>query len=163
MSNPTGLKIVSFGTPGAFGPSIISRSLAVGTPLPSGTYDSDYLYWNKDIKRWVVGSDKVRLGKNAGQTGQGTSAIAIGNSAGSFNQGAYSIAIGGSTGTIGSQPPNSICILGTTGGFDFGSAGYTGYATYIKPIRMSSDSTGFTGPVLYNPTTGELAVITIAP
>jgi len=117
------------------------------------------LYWNKNSKRWVVGSSQVRLGKNAGQTGQGINAIAIGNSAGQTGQGDYSIAIGGSTGTIGSQPAHTVCILGTTGSFNFSTGGYTGYATYIKPIRkVANTELGFTG-LHYNVSTGEIVLM----
>ncbi len=122
------------------------------------------MYWDKNTKRWVVGSSQVRLGKNAGQIAQGINAIAIGNSAGQTGQGSYSIAIGGSTGTIGSQPANTVCILGTTGSFNFSAAGvYNEFATYIKPVRTiawsASAVDGFTGPLQYNSTTGEIAYI----
>jgi len=61
----------------------------------------DYIYWNSTTATWVVGSQNVQLGGNAGKVGQGTNAVAIGSQAGSTGQYNYSIAIGKSAGQTG--------------------------------------------------------------
>ena len=58
---------------------ILSNSISVaGTGLATGTYYSDYLFWNPTVALWQVGSAQVHLGQNAGLSGQGTNAVAIG-------------------------------------------------------------------------------------
>lgn len=90
---PTGPQGIqgNIGPTGATGP--------VGTLTIAGTYESDYIYWNATSSAWDVGSSKVHLGENAGQTTQGTNAVALGNSAGFSSQGDYGIAIGNNAGS----------------------------------------------------------------
>ena len=67
----------------------------------SGTYYSDYLYWNTaGSGAWAVGSAQVHLGQNAGQTSQGLNAVAIGLFAGYQNQNERAIALGEEAGRI---------------------------------------------------------------
>jgi hypothetical protein len=101
----------------------------------------------------------------AGITSQGNSSIAIGAFAGNSNQGTYAIAIGSNAGDV-SQANNSI-ILNASGG----PLNQTTANTFtVKPVRAVTSVTfaaptagsipaGFS-PMYYNPTTGELIVIT---
>ena len=127
------------------------------------------------------GDNTVAIGTNAGRISQGTSATAVGSGAGSTTQGIYSVAIGGAAGETGqgqysvavgtlagrtSQANNSI-ILNATGA----NLNQTTANTFtVKPVRAVTSVTfaaptagsipaGFS-PVYYNPTTGELIVIT---
>ena len=127
------------------------------------------------------GDNTVAIGTNAGRTSQGTSATAVGSGAGSTTQGIYSVAIGGAAGETGqgqysvavgtlagrtSQANNSI-ILNATGA----NLNQTTANTFtVKPVRAVTSVTfaaptagsipaGFS-PMYYNPTTGEIIVIT---
>jgi hypothetical protein len=73
----------------------------------NGNYYGDYIYWN--TTQWVVGSEKINLGQNAGQFNQQTGSVALGLNAGTSNQGTGSIAIGFNAGFI-AQGQNSIAI-----------------------------------------------------
>jgi hypothetical protein len=111
------------------------------------------------------GNNSVAIGRSAGVTSQGANSIAIGNSAGQTNQGLNSIAIGPEAG-LSNQANNSI-ILNASGG----SLGQTTANTFtVKPVRSVTSVTfaaptagsipaGFS-PMYYNPTTGEIIVIT---
>jgi hypothetical protein len=68
-----------------------------GTVGVNGSSYGDYLYWNSSA--WTVGSSKISLGRNAGQTSQGAQSVAIGYNAGSSNQLTNSVAIGSSAGS----------------------------------------------------------------
>ena len=81
----------NIGPTGATGP--------VGTLTIAGTYESDYIYWNATSSVWDVGSSKVHLGENAGQTTQGTNAVALGKNAGNTSQSDYGISIGNNAGS----------------------------------------------------------------
>jgi hypothetical protein len=111
------------------------------------------------------GAGAAALGANAGQYGQGAGALAFGSNAGNSNQGASAVAIGNNAG-VTNQGNNSIIINAT------GSAlNQTTANTFtVKPVRAVTSVTfaaptagsipaGFS-PVYYNPTTGELIVIT---
>ena len=63
-------------------------------PIPPGSYWADYLYWNNLTNKWTVGSDRVRIGKNSGQTGQNNGTVAIGFEAGNLGQQTGGVAIG---------------------------------------------------------------------
>ena len=67
---------------------------ATGLISATGTFYSDYLYWDTSTNNWEVGSSQVHIGRNAGITSQDGSALAIGTEAGKTNQGPYTIAIG---------------------------------------------------------------------
>jgi len=127
------------------------------------------------------GDNAVAIGTSAGQTFQGTSATAVGSLAGSAGQGTYSVAIGTGTGetsqgiysvAVGtfagrtSQANNSIIINATGANLNQTTAN----TFTVKPVRAVTSVTfaaptagsipaGFS-PVYYNPTTGELIVIT---
>jgi len=87
-----------------------------GTTLSSGTYFGDYLRWNPSSSSWAVGSEKVTIGANAGNIGQGANAIAIGVSAGYDTQLQSAVAIGYSAGKL-NQSEQAVAIgddAGTT-------------------------------------------------
>jgi len=75
--------------------------------IPEGRNYGDYLYW--DGSQWMVGSNTIHLGANAGKPVQGAYAIALGQEAGTRGQGAYGIAIGYNAGSQ-TQQPNAIAI-----------------------------------------------------
>jgi hypothetical protein len=98
--------------------------------LPDGKQYSDYLFW--DGSAWNVDGDKIHLGKNSGQIGQGSNSIAIGANAGQTGQGSNSIAIGKGAG-FQNQPDNSI-ILNNSGTDFIPFPGKTG-SFYVNKIR----------------------------
>jgi hypothetical protein len=61
----------------------------------------DYIYWNSTTATWVVGSQQIQLGGNAGKVGQAAGAVAVGFNAGSSGQRPQSIAIGQNAGQTG--------------------------------------------------------------
>jgi hypothetical protein len=77
-----------------------------------------------------VGTTSIRLGQNAGQTGQGTNAVALGEQAGNNSQGANAVAVGYLAGQTG-QCANSIVISAQGSALNAGTTG----ACYISPIR----------------------------
>lgn len=98
----------------------ISTGLINGVvPISSGTYYSDYLFWNNTANKWDIGNSTIHIGSFAGSTSQGqysiaigyyaglssqnTSSIAIGTNAGSFSQSTLAIAIGNNAGNTGQQ------------------------------------------------------------
>jgi hypothetical protein len=77
----------------------------------TGTFYSDYLYWNNTSNAWLSASTQVHIGSNAGLTNQGSNAIAIGNQAGYLSQASGAIAIGyQSAGPTGYQQLNALAI-----------------------------------------------------
>jgi hypothetical protein len=94
---------------------VVSYSnVPVGT-LPAGTNWSDYIYWDNGTSGWVVGSDKIHIGRSAG-TVQGTRSVAVGDFAGSVSQGNYCVAIGPSAGYTNQQQRG--LALGNSAGYD---------------------------------------------
>ena len=65
--------------------------------VPEGRNYGDYLYW--DGAQWMVGSNTVHLGANAGRPVQGSYAVAVGQEAGTNGQKSYAIAIGYNAGS----------------------------------------------------------------
>ena len=114
--------------------------------VPSGTNYGDYLIWNPGTTTYIVGSQNIALGGNAGCNAQGGSAVAIGANAGRSSQGAYSIAIGASAGTV-SQPSRSIILNASGSAVNASSAGF-----YVAPVRNAQ------GPnsIYFDPATSEL-------
>ena len=90
------------------------------------------MYWNASASpaAWNVGSSKITLGQNAGQTGQGTNAIALGQEAGQTNQGNNAVAIGYLAGQTG-QHANSIVINASGSALNTGTTG----TCFVAPIR----------------------------
>jgi len=103
-----------------------------GSNSQQGKNKGDYMYYSGNLyNNWVVGSQNIILGANAGFTGQGANAVAIGAQAGNAsqgsnavsiglqaggqNQGANSVAIGYSSGN-NSQRDNAIAIGNQAGG-----------------------------------------------
>jgi hypothetical protein len=75
--------------------------------IPEGRNYGDYLYW--DGSQWMVGSNTIHLGANAGKPVQGAYAIALGQEAGTRGQQSHGIAIGYNAGSQ-TQQPNAIAI-----------------------------------------------------
>ena len=105
------------------------------------------------------------VGSLAGSTGQGIAAVAIGSGAGETSQGTYSVAVGSLAGRT-SQANNSIIINATNANLNQTTAN----TFTVKPVRAVTSVTfaaptsgsipaGFS-PMYYNPTTGEIIVIT---
>jgi hypothetical protein len=115
-----------------------------------GQFYSDYLFWDNNELRWEVGSEKIHLGANAGQTNQGSFAVALGYEAGRMNQGSYAIAIGREAGKT-DQPEQSIVINAT--GVALGGVSKT-QALYIAPINSGTTS----NVLFYDTTTKEVMV-----
>ena len=116
LAGPTGPQGAT-GATGATGPTGATGGLNV-----SGTYYSDYLFWNDGTTAWAVGSTSVHIGQNAGRYGQGgvtAGAVAIGLNAGYTGQGYNSIAIGTNAGVTGFGD-NSIAI-GSYSGVSMGA------------------------------------------
>jgi hypothetical protein len=110
----------------------------------NGIYFGDYLYW--DGNHWVVGSENVNLGRNAGETGSQSRRVAIGEDAGRNNQGKESIAIGYKAGFTG-QVDNSIIINATGVALDASSSGF-----FVAPV--SNRTTDYL--VYYDVSTNEI-------
>jgi hypothetical protein len=96
-TGPTG----AAGSTGPIGPT--------GLLSATGTFYSDYLYWNNVSNTWLAASTEVHIGANAGLTNQGLNAIAIGLGAAQFTQGQSAIAIGADS-AYNDQQPNAIAI-----------------------------------------------------
>jgi hypothetical protein len=146
-----------------------TREIVYGTKsaiIPTGTNESDYLYWDTTSNDWKVGSTTLHLGANAGLTNQRANAIALGNQAGSINQNSAAIALGLQAGqfaqgtnaiAIGNQagktnqPANSI-ILNATGTALITTTKSS--AWYVSPIAP-----GTTANVLYYDTSAQEIVV----
>ena len=161
----------------ASGPS----KIALGTNAGITSQGSVAVAIGSNAGNTSQGDNTVAIGTNAGRTSQGTSATAVGSGAGSTTQGIYSVAIGGAAGETGqgqysvavgtlagrtSQANNSIIINATGANLNQTTAN----TFTVKPVRAVTSVTfaaptagsipaGFS-PVYYNPTTGELIVIT---
>jgi hypothetical protein len=83
--------------------------------IPEGKNYGDYLFW--DGAQWMVGSNTVHLGANAGRPVQGNYAISVGQEAGTNGQKSYAIAIGYSAGAQ-LQNMNAIAI-GQQAGYNY--------------------------------------------
>ena len=110
VTGPTGIQ----GSIGPTGTGITGPTGPAGSAVPSGTYYSDYLFWNNISSTYQVGSSSVHIGQNAGQNNQGVDCISIGLQAGQNNQSANGIAIGTQAGSY-SQSQNSIAIGNNSG------------------------------------------------
>lgn len=129
---------------GLQGPTGPTGSGGIGV---TGTYYSDYLFWNDSTAAWEVGSDKVHIGYNAGATGQNNYTVAIGYDAGQISQSIGSIAIGAFSGT-NNQNFISIAIGAFSGNTNQkqraiaigSSAGMTGQNEYAIAIGSNAGS-----------------------
>jgi len=93
------------------------------------------LYWNGSA--WVVGSENINLGANAGQTNQATGGVAIGYQAARFNQATGAVALGYQAGFTG-QRHFSVAI-----GYQ---AGFTGHGTGSIAIGYQAGYADAIGP-----------------
>jgi hypothetical protein len=146
-----------------------STAPATSSTLPTATQESSYLYYNGS--QWVVGTNNIRLGTNAGSTSQGFSSIAIGNQAGK-KQGFYSIALGvfaGCSGNNNNTQGDKSVAIGYSAGYqtmhnnsiainasDDELNTLTSNAFYVKPIRNLSNSS----MLYYNSSSGEITYST---
>ena len=161
----------------ASGPS----KIALGTNAGITSQGSVAVAIGSNAGNTSQGDNTVAIGTNAGRTSQGTSATAVGSGAGSTTQGIYSVAIGGAAGETGqgqysvavgtlagrTSLANNSIILNATGA----NLNQTTANTFtVKPVRAVASVTfaaptsgsipaGFS-PMYYNPTTGEIIVIT---
>ena len=130
--------------------------------------------------RFSQAEESVSLGRDTGFQSQGTRSISVGTQAGSFYQSPYAIALGYQAGRY-NQGANSVSI-GSYAGFGDQSANATGQANNsivinatganltnntantftVKPVRAVSGGVAPAGfsPMYYNPTTGEIIVVT---
>jgi hypothetical protein len=127
---------------------------ATGSFTPLGTNTGDYVYWNAGgagatANAWNVGTTNIRLGQNAGQTGQGTNAVALGQEAGNNSQGANAVAIGYLAGQTG-QRANSIVVNAQGTALNTGSTG----SCFVAPIR--NPNTSYDNFLNYDATTKEV-------
>jgi hypothetical protein len=121
----------------------ISGSINSSSLFVSAASNSTY---NLDVSGETrIQTNNIRIGRNAGQTGQGTSAIAIGQQAGQTNQGAYSIAIGNFSGRS-NLPANTIHLNATSSAI---STVTQQNALYINPIRGDSNPIANYYPLYY--------------
>ena len=147
---------------GASGPT----EIALGQNSGFDGQDADAIAVGKNAGQGGQFAAAISIGQNAGgNTTQGSSAVAIGVSAGFDAQGEFSVAVGRQAGQT-SQANNSI-ILNATGS----ALNQTTANTFtVKPVRAVTSVTfaaptagsipaGFS-PMYYNPTTGEIIVIT---
>ena len=161
----------------ASGPS----KIALGTNAGITSQGSVAVAIGSNAGNTSQGDNTVAIGTNAGRTSQGTSATAVGSGAGSTTQGLLAVAIGGAAGETGqgeysvavgslagrtSQANNSIIINATNANLNQTTAN----TFTVKPVRAVTSVTfaaptagsipaGFS-PMYYNPTTGEIIVIT---
>jgi len=137
--------------------------------LPAGTTPGSWLSYNGTD--WIEGGSAgniklgynaglsgqeeicVAIGENAGRTGQQAGAIAIGFDAGRTNQGGYSIAIGNQTG-VDNQPANTIVLNASGGALNAAQAG----GMYVNPIRNVNGQANW---LTYNSTSGEITFDTL--
>ena len=103
------------------------------------------------------GVQAVAIGTDAGATSQANRAVAVGYLAGSSGQGTDAVAIGYYAGEL-NQGNNSIIINAT--GTDLQQT--TANTFTVKPVRAVSGGVAPAGfsPMYYNPTTGEIIVVT---
>jgi hypothetical protein len=152
----------SQGTTGSIGPTGATGAQGAtgnrgetGVPYGlTGSCNGDYIYWSNNS--WTVGSENIRLGCNAGATGQKQYAIAIGVNAGASGQGTNSIAIGHNAGNLSEN--NNTIILNATGQplNSTGTTGATG-GLYVKPIQNKNNDNylvydSSSGEITYSPT-----------
>ena len=87
--------------------------------IPNGTYTGDFLIWNPNLLPsggWSISSEKVKLGKNAGENNQGQNCVAIGELSGNTDQKLEAVALGKSAG-FQNQGDQSLSI-GTQAGYE---------------------------------------------
>ena len=125
----------SIGPTGPIGPTG-----ATGGFSPLGANTGEYIYWNaggagSTANAWNVGTTSIRLGRNAGQTGQGANAVAIGEQTGNNSQGANAVAVGYLAGQTG-QRANSIVINAQGTALNTGATG----TCFVAPIRNPNQS-----------------------
>jgi hypothetical protein len=90
-----------------------------------------------DCQQLTTNSSNVKIGNNAGVTGQGATSVAVGNSAGNSTQGNLSVAIGNYAGEI-SQASNSVAI-----GYLAGAQSQGTFAVAVgNRAAMNTQSTG---------------------
>jgi hypothetical protein len=128
-----------------------------GTVLTNGTLCGDYLVWSSTLQNWVVQSNNVTLGGNAGCSNQGTGSVAIGYNAGNSSQGTNAIAIGPKAG-VTNQPANSIVLNASSTALNPTSSGM-----FVNPVRGVTDNSYTGSNIMYNTVTNEVFYNTANP
>ena len=113
----------------------------------TGTFYSDYVFWDNINSSWSVGSDNVHIGKNSGQTNQSISTVAIGESSGQLNQGTSAVSIGYTSGQY-NQAVNAIAIGYSAGQYNQGSQSIaigasSGYTSQSSQAIAIGNGAGF--------------------
>lgn len=167
-SQLTGLGLTSTNVAIGYGAGATSQggtTVAVGAFAGQTTQGESAVAIGFNAGQTTQGIKSVAIGMTSGYSLQGNGAVAIGDSAGYTNQGVQAIAIGRFAG-LTNQANNSI-ILNATGA----NLNATTANTFtVKPVRAVTSVTfvaptsgsvpaGFS-PMYYNPTTGEIIVIT---
>lgn len=167
-SQLTGLGLTSTNVAIGYGAGATSQggtTVAVGAFAGQTTQGESAVAIGFNAGQTTQGIKSVAIGMTSGYSLQGNGAVAIGDSAGYTNQGVQAIAIGRFAG-LTNQANNTI-ILNATGA----NLNATTANTFtVKPVRAVTSVTfvaptsgsvpaGFS-PMYYNPTTGEIIVIT---
>ena len=103
--------------------------------LPEGDAWGQYLYYDNNQQKWVIGSENITLGEGAGESNQGVGGVALGYHSGRTSQGIGSVAIGVEAG-LSNQGNLGVAIGSLAGWKNQGTgsiaigykAGYTGQA-----------------------------------
>lgn len=106
--------------------------MPAGNSVPTGSCQSDYLYWDVLTNAWAAGGSNVHIGCAAGATGQGDVAVAIGSQAGNIGQGASAVALGAYAGET-NQAANSIVLNATGAALNTANSGL-----YAAPVRVGA-------------------------
>ncbi len=147
-----------------------ANAIAIGSVSGRDYQGTEAVAFGRDTGLSYQGNRAMAMGTQAGSFYQGQYAIAFGYQAGRYSQGSNSVAIGAFAGVgeynVSGQANNSIIINGTGTSLE----NTTANTFTVKPVRAVTSVTfaaptsgsvpaGFS-PMYYNPTTGELIVIT---
>jgi hypothetical protein len=141
------------------GAGVISQGIAavaVGIGAGNDSQGANAVAIGNETGSVSQGTLAVAIGYLTGNSSQGVNAVAIGTEAGTASQGVNAVAIGAGAGQT-NQAANSIILNATGAGLNQTTAN----TFTVKPVRAVSGSVpaGFS-PMYYNPTTGEIIVVT---
>ena len=128
----------------------------------SGTCYSNYIYWDTSPNAWVVGGNtEVKIGCNAGLSGQESKTVAIGYEAGNTDQKKSAIAIGERAGEV-KQQTSAIAIGSNAGQTNQNAnsvaigtnAGQTNQQTNAVAIGTSAGTSQNLGCIAIGPNSG---------
>jgi hypothetical protein len=132
------------------------QSVALGYYAGANTQGQYSVAIGRQAGEFSQGANSFALGYGSGQTNQGNNSISFGWAAGYTGQGSNAIAIGARAGDT-NQANNSIILNATGATLDQTTAN----TFTVKPVRevVTTVPSGFS-PMYYNPTTGEIIVVT---